>query len=227
MAFRKEDDPYPPSLPEMGSPYTSPPDHFFGPTYPAGDAMNDFDTLEAMNFFNDAVPLPHGEYGATIQPIDLCYDRPHSPPSTPTSSSNSSVQHQRHASSNSSRSATFESQAMVPAEAQMHRLRLGNSNAKNTDSPKRTLEAMKTENDLDRQMNELFDFDSAANSPGDSISTGISFNKGVAMPQQEDSVPDTARPILQPHNQRRLAVGAPCCIIPIHTPCQGIAIVRD
>ncbi|KAL8749673.1 MAG: hypothetical protein Q9184_006717 [Pyrenodesmia sp. 2 TL-2023] len=207
MAFTKEDDPYPPSLPEMGSPYTSSADHFFGPTYPAGGATSDFDTLEAINFFNDAVQLPHGEYGATIQPVNRCYDRPHSPPSTSTSSSNSSVQHQRHASSNSSRSATFESQAMVPAEAQMHRLRLGNSNAKITESPKRTLEAMKTENDLDRQMNELFDFDSAANSPGDSISTGISFDKpiaGVAMPQQEDSLLDTARPILQPYNQRRL-----------------------
>lgn len=92
----------------------------------------------------------------------------------------------------------------------MHRLRLESSKS-NGDSPKRTLEAMKNENDLDRQMNELFDFDSAANSPGDSISTETSSHKpiaGMAMPRYEQPTQKTERSILQPHNQRRQAVGA-------------------
>ncbi|KAL8898449.1 MAG: hypothetical protein Q9207_006690, partial [Kuettlingeria erythrocarpa] len=219
MAFTKEDDPYPPSLPEMGLPYTSSADYFFDQTYSSG-VTNGFDVSETMNFFDDAVPLPHGKHGATVHPVNLYCDRPHSPPSTPTSSSNSSVQHQRHASSNSSRSATIESQTMVPAEAQMHRLRLGSSNAKPTEPSNRTLEAMKTENDLDRQMNELFDFDSAANSPGDPISPAISFEKPiarVAIPQPENSLPNTDRLVLQTCNHRRSAVGAPS-LNNAHTP---------
>ncbi len=82
MAFTKEDDPYPSSLPEMGLLYTNSADYFFDQTYASG-VTNGFDGSEAMNFFDDAVPLPHGKQEATVHPVNPYCDRPHSPPSTP------------------------------------------------------------------------------------------------------------------------------------------------
>lgn len=76
---------------------------------------------------------------------------------------------------------------------------------------KRNLDTMAAQSDIDQQMNELFDFDSAANSPGDSVTKEAVADKpiaGMVMPQDERSPQQSDRPILHPHNRRRPAVSS-------------------
>ncbi|KAI4119827.1 MAG: hypothetical protein LQ345_000294 [Seirophora villosa] len=220
MAFSTENDPYPPSLPKMGSPgmalyeefsaYPSPSQAFLD------HAINDFDGFEIDDFFRHATTSSGHECGGTVRPADLSLDRGSSPSSSPASSPSSSIQHERHTSSNSSRSATFGSQSGVPDEAPMHRLRPETSKT-TAESLKRTLEPMNAQKDVDMQMHALFDFDSAANNPGESASLEGSFDKpksGVIMPQCEQTPRNIERPILQPHNQRRPATNGSAVSIP-------------
>ncbi|KAL8962909.1 MAG: hypothetical protein Q9193_000762 [Seirophora villosa] len=220
MAFSTENDPYPPSLPKMGSPGMALYEEFS--EYPSSsqafldDAINDFDGFEMDDFFRNATTSSGHECGGTVRPADLSLDRGSSPSSSPASSPSSSIQHERHTSSNSSRSATFESQSGVPDEAPMHRLRLETSKT-TAESLKRTLEPMNAQKDVDMQMHALFDFDSAANNPGESALLEGSFDKpnsGVTMPQCEQTPRNIERPILQPHNQRRPATNGSVVSIP-------------
>ncbi|KAI4096106.1 MAG: hypothetical protein LQ344_001169 [Seirophora lacunosa] len=180
MAFSTENDPYPPSLPKMGSPGMALYEEFS--TYPSSSqalldhAINDFDGFEIDDFFRHATTSSGHECGGTVRPADLSLDRGSSPSSSPASSPSSSIQHERHTSSNSSRSATFGSQSGVPDEAPMHRLRLETSKT-TAESLKRTLEPMNAQKEVDMQMHALFDFDSAANNPGESASLEGSFDK--------------------------------------------------
>ncbi|KAL8841794.1 MAG: hypothetical protein Q9170_000827 [Blastenia crenularia] len=210
MAFRTEDDPYPLSLPKMDSPdmnlyrqpSTASAKHSFVQEYP-GYHTNGFDSFDADQLFSDTIQLLPKEYGTTVHPADLSLDTFQSPQSS-ASSTSSPGQHKRHASSNSS---TFDFESIVPDEAQMQDVRLKRSSA-NVEPPKRPLDTMTAENDVDRQMNELFDFDSAANSPGDSLSTEISNDKpitAIAMPYKEQTVHASGRPTLQPRNHKRPA----------------------
>ncbi|KAL8720332.1 MAG: hypothetical protein Q9225_002794 [Loekoesia sp. 1 TL-2023] len=213
MALLPDDDPYPPSLPRMGSPdmtlygppLTTSAKHSFNQYYPE-DGANDFDALDTRHVFPDAMQLPSARYQSTVHPANLSLDNFHSPESS-ASSSSSSGQHKRNASSSSSRSATFEFESTGPDEAQMRSLKLESSRA-SAEWPHKNLDITTSENDLDRQMNELFDFDSAANSPGDSVAPETSTDRpiaGMAMPQDERSPHKSERPILQPHNQKRPA----------------------
>lgn len=226
MAFNTEDDPYPPSLPKMGSPGMTlcepasllPSHPSSGEAFP-GDAVNDYDRFEVGDFFRDATTSLGHECAGTVRPEDLSLDRASSLSASPTSSSNSSIQHQRHPSSNSSRSATFGSQSGVPDEAPMHKLRLESAKAL-AESPKRTLEPISAQEDMDLQMNALFDFDSAANSPRDSATREGSLDKatsGLTTTQCKQTPGNIERPNHTPHNQRRHMVGAFRMRI-LHTP---------
>lgn len=226
MAFSTEDDPYPPSLPKMGSPGMTlcepasllPLHPSSGEAFP-GDTANDYDRFEVGDFFRDATTSLGHECAGTVRPADLSLDRASSLSASPTSSSNSSIQHQRHPSSNSSRSATFGSQSGVPDEAPMHKLRLESAKAL-AESPKRTLEPTSAQEDMDLQMNALFDFDSAANSPGDSATREGSLDKatsGLKTTQCKQTPRNIERPIHTPHNQSRHMVGA-FRMRSLHTP---------
>ncbi|KAL8652013.1 MAG: hypothetical protein Q9210_002938 [Variospora velana] len=211
MAFSTEDDPYPPSLPKMGSPgMTLCEPASLLPSHPSsseafpGDTVNDFDRFEVGDFFRDATTSSGHECGGTVRPADLSLDRASSLSASPTSS-NSSMQHQRHPSSNSSRSATFGSQSGVPDEAPMHKLRLESAKAP-AESPKRTLQSTSAQKDMDLQMNALFDFDSAANSPRDCATREGSLDKATSRlttTQYEQTPRNIERPIHTAHNQRR------------------------
>ncbi|KAL8970073.1 MAG: hypothetical protein Q9197_004003 [Variospora fuerteventurae] len=212
MAFSTEDDPYPPSLPKMGSPGMTlcepasllPSHPSSGEAFP-GDTVKDYDRFEVGDFFRDATISIGHECAGTVRPADLSLDRASSLSASPTSSSNSSIQHQRHPSSNSSRSATFGSQSGVPDEAPMHKLRLESAKAL-AESPKRTLEPTSAQEDMDLQMNALFDFDSAANSPGDSAMREDSLDKatsGLTTTQCKQTPGNIERPIHTPRNQKR------------------------
>lgn len=215
MAFRLEDDPYPLSLPTMdssdidffGEPSSGEGNHVFGAPYP-GVAANDFETPHAEDAFSNTIPFTKSKLGTAIQPATLAATIFHSTESSPASSSSSSTQHHRHASSNSSRSVTFETGSFIPDETQMHRLKIENSKM-GAPSPKRSLDVVINERDADQQMNDLFDFDSAANSPGDSVATETSSNKpiaGIAMPQNVPSPHQTQKQILQPQEPGRVDV---------------------
>ena len=212
MAFRQDDDPYPLSLPSMDSPNMS----FCGPSMNASNkhsfgqsnpsvTENDFDNPFTEDIFSAARQLAPGNDGTTVHPANLSLDSFHTPDSS-VSSSSSSGQHNRNASSNSSRSATFDFGFVVPD--QMHKLRLEGSKV-NGEVPKREHDTMSKEDDVDRQMNELFDFESAANSPGESVPMETSNDKpiaGFAMPEHEISPRRLERPILQPRHRKRPAV---------------------
>ncbi|KAL8728234.1 MAG: hypothetical protein Q9166_005537 [cf. Caloplaca sp. 2 TL-2023] len=207
MAFRSDDDPYPLSLPTMDSPDTTAyrsssiatADDLFGAPYP-DQPMNDFDSFDIENVFPNAILSPRGDYGSILQSTNIAGNHSHSSESSPGSSSTSSIQHRRHVSSNSSRSATYETDRFVPTQAQMRKSNTGSS-AIGMDAAQRTSETSTTDNDLDRQMNELFDFDSAANSPGDSVMTGTSSERpipGMAIPQHQPSPQESERKSIQP-----------------------------
>lgn len=145
---------------------TGPMDNFFGEQYD-GAPLDHFDHSEAGHGFPDASSPPDAGYDSTMQPFDSGAYNSQSSGSSPTSSPSSSIQHQRHESSNSSRSA--------PAN----------------------------DDELNRQMNELFDFESAANSPRGLASTQKSSEKpirGMAIPQHERSPQQTGRQLIQPHS---------------------------
>lgn len=216
MALRTDDDPYPPSLPRMNSPDMSlygqsssaSANHPFDQLYP-DNAADAIDGSDAEHAFSDALQMPPESYETTVHPADLSLGTFPSPESS-ASSSRSSGEHKRHASSNSSRSATFEYESLVPDAAQMNKLRLEGYKT-TAESPKRDLDAIAAQSDIDRQMNELFDFDSAANSPGDSVTTKTSADKsisGMVMSQDERSPYQPERPILHPQNRKRPAVSS-------------------
>lgn len=207
-----------PDMTLYGPSLTTSAKHSFNQFYPE-DGANDFDALDVGYVFADAIQLPSGRYQSTVHPANLSLDNFHSPESS-ASSSSSSGQHKRNTSSSSSRSATFEFESIGPNEAQWRKLKLESSKASAEWSPK-NLDIMTSENDLDRQMNELFDFDSAANSPEDSFSTETSTDRpiaGITMPQDERSPHKSERPILQAPNQKRPAVSAPFTKIDISVP---------
>ncbi|KAL8915389.1 MAG: hypothetical protein Q9171_000259 [Xanthocarpia ochracea] len=176
-------------------------DNFFGAHYSAAP-LNDFDSLEAEQAYPDALLLAQG-YGPTMQTAIPGANNSHSSESSPGSSSNSSLQHQRQMSSNSSRSATYETDAFVSNQAQLHDSKVRSSST-NGGFAQRAAEASVTDHELNRQMDELFDFDSAANSPGKSVATEISSEKpilGMAIPQYQRSPQRTEGNIIQSHNR--------------------------
>ncbi|KAL9031768.1 MAG: hypothetical protein Q9196_000245 [Gyalolechia fulgens] len=194
-----------PIMSPYGQTSTASANHPFDQLYPhsAVDAIDDSDAEHA---FSDAMQIVPPGYEATVHPADLSLDTFPSPQSS-ASSSRSSGEHKRHASSNSSRSATFEFESLIPDAVQMNKLKLDGYKP-TAESPKRHPDAMAAQSYLDRQMNDLFDFDSAANSPGDCVTTEASADKpipGVVIPQDEQSLYRPERPILYPHNQKRPA----------------------
>ncbi|KAI4138429.1 MAG: hypothetical protein L6R39_006791 [Caloplaca ligustica] len=189
---------------------------FIGQEYPSS-APNLFDCLQSEDMLSHNMLLPQDECGTTVHPAYLSLDPSRSAEPSPTSSSNSSLQHQRHASSNSSTSATLGFDPTIPDDVKMRDLMLRGPTF--AEFPKQDLTSTETEDDVDRQMSEIFDFDSAANSaanstansPGDSIATETSPAKpiaGMAMPHCEQALQRIERQIMQPHQQRRLEVRA-------------------
>ncbi|KAL9033847.1 MAG: hypothetical protein Q9180_005731, partial [Flavoplaca navasiana] len=164
MVFSIQDDPFARSLPMMDSPEmtpygpssTAPVDDFFTEQY--NDAPpSHFENFELAPGLPDTKPSHDPGYDNTMQFVDSAAYNSQSSGTSPTSSSSSPTQHERHVSSNSSRSAPL------------------------------------TEDDLNRQMDSMFDFTSASNSPGGGR-TQKSFQKpirGMAMPQHELSPPQT------------------------------------
>ena len=229
MAFPSDDDPYPLSLPMMGSPDMTPyrpssagaADNFFGAQYSA-IPLNDFDSLEAEQAYPEALLFAQA-YGSTMQTAIPGPNNSHSSESSPGSSSNSSLQHQRQMSSNSSRSATYETDAIVSNQAQLHDSKMVSSNT-NGGFAQRVAETSVTDPELNRQMNELFDFDSAANSPGKTVATEIRSEKpilGMAIPQYQRSPQQTAGNIIQSHNRvgptvRSSVTAVPAILLPKH-----------
>ncbi|KAL8705032.1 MAG: hypothetical protein Q9201_001839 [Fulgogasparrea decipioides] len=192
-----------PDLSFFGSSSSTAADHFFGAPYPA-DTDNDFDAFETEHPFPNATPFSHPGFHTALGPADAGIKPSHSTETSPASSSNSSTQHHRHASSNSSRSATFETGPIDSDEARMHNLKIEGS--QETGFTAASLDSMTREQDLDRQMGELFDFDSAANSPGKSVPTETSSNKpivGVAVPHLEPSPHQAQLQISQPQKHER------------------------
>ncbi|KAL9594179.1 MAG: hypothetical protein Q9219_007177 [cf. Caloplaca sp. 3 TL-2023] len=167
-------------------------------------AANDFGDLDPDSLFTDAMQLQSDGYGTTVHPADL---NPHlfQSPESSASSSSSSGQHNRNASSDSSRSVTFDFDTTMSDGAQMHHPKLDRpwTNAESLD---RGVDGVAVGSSLDRQMDQLFDFDSAANSPGDSVAITSSKDKpigGVGMPQIERPPSKMERPILNAHVQKR------------------------
>ncbi|KAL8769861.1 MAG: hypothetical protein Q9209_004299 [Squamulea sp. 1 TL-2023] len=114
-------------------------------------------------------------------------------------------------SSSSSRSATHETNAFASDSARTTKSKTGSSNT-NQDSTHGMTETSVTDHELNQQMNELFDFDSAANSPGDPESIEISPEKpilGMAIPQQLQPPLQTERKDIQPQNRNGPEVRAP------------------
>ncbi|KAL8816987.1 MAG: hypothetical protein Q9223_004095 [Gallowayella weberi] len=245
MAFRPEDDPYPLSLPMMHSPNMNPytpestgtSDQFFGAPY-ISPLREDFGHFEAEDVFSNAMLVPQSGYRPGRLPDNPTADKSHSSESSPSSSSNSSDQHRRHVSSNSSRSATHETDQSNPNPVQVQTPNMASSNIslKNNEE---TTKTEPTDNDLDRQMNELFDFDSAANSPGDSMETEKETEKetetetssgkpipGMTIPQHQQSPQHTAKKVAKPQTLAILAasrstVSTPCSFKPensFHNP---------
>ncbi|KAL8808285.1 MAG: hypothetical protein Q9200_004323, partial [Gallowayella weberi] len=238
MAFRPEDDPYPLSLPMMHSPNMNPytpestgtSDQFFGAPY-ISPLREDFGHFEAEDVFSNAMLVPQSGYRPGRLPDNPTADKSHSSESSPSSSSNSSDQHRRHVSSNSSRSATHETDQSNPNPVQVQTPNMASSNIslKNNEE---TTKTEPTDNDLDRQMNELFDFDSAANSPGDSMETEKETEKetetetssgkpipGMTIPQHQQSPQHTAKKVAKPQTLANLAVR-------IHSP-EADALTSD
>ncbi|KAL9006891.1 MAG: hypothetical protein Q9188_000346 [Gyalolechia gomerana] len=194
-----------PDMSLYGQPSSASANHPFDQLYP-DNAADAIDGSDAEHAFSDALQIPPESYETTVHPADLSLDTFPSPESS-ASSSRSSGEHKRHASSNSSRSATFEYESLVPDAAQMNKLKLEGYKT-TAESPKRDLDAIAAQSNIDRQMNELFDFDSAANSPGDSVTTKTSPDKpisGMVMSQDERSPYQPERPILHPQNRKRPA----------------------
>ncbi|KAL8709801.1 MAG: hypothetical protein Q9220_005587 [cf. Caloplaca sp. 1 TL-2023] len=122
-------------------------------------------------------------------------------------SSDSSNQHRRHESSNSSRSAGIDSDPLMVDTVQNLQQKWVLPITK-ADPPKRSIERMSVDDDLDRHMNNLFDFDSAANSRGNSVSTETSASKsiaGLAIPQYQES-PRRAEIPIQKRNRPNLSI---------------------
>ncbi|KAL8791225.1 MAG: hypothetical protein Q9213_000182, partial [Squamulea squamosa] len=113
-------------------------------------------------------------------------------------------------SSNSSRSATHETDAFASNSAQRPKLETGSSNTDGGLTHGLT-ETSVTDHELNQQMNELFDFDSAANSPGDSESIKMSPEMpilGMAIPQQLQSPLQNEGKHIQPQNHNGPTVRA-------------------
>lgn len=156
--------------------------------------------------FSEFLKMPSVVHETTIHPAALALNHFPSPESS-ASSSRSSGEHRRHPSSNSSRSATFEFGACALDTPQMSKSKLDGYQS-TFESAKRNLDTMAAQSNVDQQMNELFDFDSAANSPGCPVTTETSADKpvaGMVMPQDERSPHQTERQILHPYNRRRPA----------------------
>ncbi|KAL8691235.1 MAG: hypothetical protein Q9218_003493 [Villophora microphyllina] len=135
----------------------------------------------------DAAPFSPAGLGAATQFADLDANVYHTDDTSPYSSSNSSTQHHRHASSNSSRSVAIATGPVTPDAAQMHNLMIANSKL-GENSSKRSLDAVTGGSEVDRQMNEMFDFDSAANSPGNVVTTDVCYERptaGMGVPHNE------------------------------------------
>ncbi|KAL8806578.1 MAG: hypothetical protein Q9182_001225 [Xanthomendoza sp. 2 TL-2023] len=218
MAFRPEDDPYPLSLPMMHSPNINPfiddstgtSDQFFGAPY-MSPSREHFGHFEAEDAFSNAMLVPQPGYRPGIPPNNPARNKSHSSESSPTSSSTSSDQHRRNASSNSSSSATHEIDNSDPNRVQVHKSNMASSNM-SLKTHQETTKVGTTDNDLDRQMNELFDFDSAATSPGDFIETETNSGKpiaGMSIPQYQQSQQNTARMIPKPRTLVNVANNAP------------------
>ncbi|KAL8683936.1 MAG: hypothetical protein Q9186_000147 [Xanthomendoza sp. 1 TL-2023] len=181
-------------------------DQFLGAPY-LGPPRNDFYHFGAEEVMSDTMLAPQPSYRPVIPPANPAVDNSHSSESSPSSSSTSSIQHRRHVSSNSSRSATHDNDHSLPNPVHVHKPNMASSNI-NVKPHQETTETGTTDNDLDRQMNELFDFDSAANSPGGSIATETSSGKpipGMSIPQYQEPPQHTARTITQPQRLVDLA----------------------
>ncbi|KAL8951180.1 MAG: hypothetical protein Q9222_002840 [Ikaeria aurantiellina] len=168
-----------------GPPSASTSSNFFDEPFPT-IPTNDFDQFSSDYTFPSWTP--HAPR-TTMRPPNGNANPSNSSNSSPVSSIDSSNQHRRHESSNSSRSAGLDPDPLLLDTAQNIRPKCIPARTQ-ADPPKRPLDTTNAEEDLDRQMSELFDFESAANSPGGSVSTATSANKsiaGLAIPQYQES----------------------------------------
>ncbi|KAI4257997.1 MAG: hypothetical protein LQ352_001387 [Teloschistes flavicans] len=153
----------------------------------------------------DPVPLSPIEFATATQPANFDANLYNTDDTSLSSSSNSSTQHHRHASSNSSRSVAPETAPVTPDAFQMHDfIKVNPKPGENTS--KRSLDAMTRESEADRQMNEIFDFDTATNSPGYSATTDTSYHrptKGLSLLPSESRPRQTQKRLTQPPKHER------------------------
>ena len=225
MSLHYENDPYPPSLPRMASPesslfggtYTNQENTFFGDAY-TSDMQNDFEDFEMENTFESSLKRRSISEGPNLLSAAAELESSQSPGSSPAgSSSNSSVQHQRHASTNSSRSQMSgiapkvfdKAYAHVDGrELASHEVARAGSVPQNISSefPK---VSEKTPDNGDQQMRKWFDFDSAVSSPGASPLTETSSDDliaGIKMPTADHSPIESPKPTLQTRAQNGIIV---------------------
>ncbi|KAL9589926.1 MAG: hypothetical protein Q9203_001281 [Teloschistes exilis] len=205
MAFLPEGDPYPASLPMMGSPTMNPYGNLSLET--AEDFFNDGYNETSPRYPSnlDAIPFTPAAFATATQLANFDPNIYHTDDTSPTSSSDSSTQHHRHASSNSSRSVALETAPVTPEAAQKHDLMTARTKPAENSS-KRSLDAMRGESEDDRKMSEIFDFDSAANSPGNGITTDTGYQKpivGLPLLPSESHPRPTQKKITQSQKHER------------------------
>ena len=182
MAFMSQEDHFPPSLPTMDSPHVV--DEYMnsmGYSENVDGIFADSYMTQSLSLSDDPVDSPgqskptawtdsQGSHQGNGSLDGASSQSPES--SLHDSSSESSVKHERHPSSNSSRSMTFGS-AASETKAQKNK----------------TKDAMieKSEKDMENMhmADQWFDFDSAASSPGHAVEDGLRFQssiKGISMP---------------------------------------------
>ncbi|KAL9577403.1 MAG: hypothetical protein Q9212_006385 [Teloschistes hypoglaucus] len=205
MAFLPDGDPYPASLPTMGSPCMNPYGNLSLET--AEDFFNDGYNEASLRYPSnlDAIPFTPAGFATDTQLASFDPNFYHTDDTSPTSSSDSSTQHHRHASSNSSRSVAQETAPVTPEAAHMHDLMTAKTTTAENPS-KRSLDAMTGVSEDDRKMSEIFDFDSAANSPGNGTTTDTGYQRssvGLPLLPTESRPRPTLKKITQPQKHER------------------------